>query len=121
MDTTLVQSGRMPQSSHIDVIVSSLPLVSSAENLPIRYRKVVTMVSGKGAFGPETVPLLIAAFDKAWERFLRSADRRLDGRSKVRSDLAACLIDRFKAGETDPSQLAREALAELRRRELGHN
>ena len=76
------------------------------------------MLQLKEAFGPEAISVLTAAFDKAWESFLHSYDRHFEERNKMRDELAACIIESFKRGEMDSSQLARDALAELRRREL---
>lgn len=73
------------------------------------------------AFGPEAVPVLTAAFEKAWENFLHSSDRRLQGLDKARNELAACVTETFIPGELDSSRLAREGLAELRRQELSRH
>jgi hypothetical protein len=76
------------------------------------------MMMQSKAYGPKAISVLTAAFDKAWKSFLHSDDRRSEERNKTRDDLAAGVIESFKRGEMDSSRLARDALAELRRREL---
>jgi hypothetical protein len=79
------------------------------------------MSQWKGAFGPEAVPVLTAALEEAWRIFLRSDGRRLENWDKTRNELAARVVELSKRGEMESSRLAREALAELRRRELSRH
>jgi hypothetical protein len=80
------------------------------------------MSQWKGAFSPRAVPALTAAFEEAWQIFLHSDDRRLENWDKTRNELAARVVELSKRGEImEGSRLAREALAELRRRELSHH
>ena len=65
--------------------------------------------------------MLTAAFEKAWQSFLHSSDRRLENWDKTRNELAARVVELSKRGEMESSRLAREALAELRRRELSRH
>ena len=74
----------------------------------------------KDAFGPEAVPVLTAACEEAWQIFLHSDDRPLENWDKTRNELTARVVEISKRGEMESSRLAREALAELRRRELSH-
>jgi hypothetical protein len=75
----------------------------------------------KDAFGREAVPVLTAACEEAWQIFLHSDDRHLENWDKTRNELTARVVELSKRGETESSRLAREALAELRRRELSHH
>ena len=79
------------------------------------------MFQRRDALGPEAVAVLTDAFEKAWENFLHSYDRCPENWDRTRKELAAGVTASFKCGEMDSSRLAREALAELRRRELSHN
>jgi hypothetical protein len=76
------------------------------------------MCQWKDAFGPEAVPVLTAAFEEAWQIFLHSDDRRFENWDKTRYDLAICVTVTFRECKLDSSRMAREAVAELRRREL---
>ena len=74
----------------------------------------------KDAFGPEAVPLLTAACEEAWQIFLHSDDRPLEKWNETRNELTARVVELSRCGEMESSRLAREAFAELRRRELSH-
>jgi hypothetical protein len=73
-----------------------------------------------GVFDPETVKLLTAAFDSAWEK-LRSSNAPFaadDYAEAARTILARHIISAAKAGERDVDRLSDGALLHLARQKL---
>ena len=67
------------------------------------------------SFDPEATPLLIAAFERAWETILRSGSplAGADHAASTRESLAKFIIERVQAGERDLKNLISDALAHL--------
>jgi hypothetical protein len=64
-----------------------------------------------GAFGPEAIPILVAAFDAAWARLEKSGAKLGEHRTQIaRETLAKSIIKLAETGERDPRRLCDQAL-----------
>jgi len=78
-------------------------------------RHIDEMYAGDGAFHPEEVGLLVAVFDAAWQRLLKSgakfdSDREVQA---ARDRLGRSLIEVARCGERDPRRLCDDALLHM--------
>jgi hypothetical protein len=75
---------------------------------------------GRGAYGPEEVCILVAAFDDARQRLEKSGVKLDEGRQTemARERLAKSIIELAEFGERDPRQLADQALLGFARSNL---
>jgi hypothetical protein len=70
-------------------------------------------------FERETVNVVVAAFDDAWQRLLAGGiSVRADDEASVRERLAKYIIEAAKAGERDPRRLREDALLHFSRASL---
>jgi hypothetical protein len=72
--------------------------------------------SDASAFGPESLSVLIAAFEDAWRASQTTGSTlHVDGHAAehTRGILARCIIEMAKLGERDPNKLRDAALAHL--------
>lgn len=67
------------------------------------------------AFEPDTVALLVSAFETAWDTVRRSSSPLAQGdrAASTREALAKRIIEMGKKGERDPQRLVDDALAHL--------
>jgi hypothetical protein len=68
--------------------------------------------NAEGAFGPEDLRALAAAFDEAWNRLEKSGVRFETDyqRHQVRNTLGKCIVEEAKTGERDKGRLRDSAL-----------
>jgi hypothetical protein len=71
--------------------------------------------SGASAFGPESLRILTAAFEDAWQALQNAGTSiHVDGHAEhTREILARCIIEMAKLGERDRNKLRDAALAHL--------
>jgi hypothetical protein len=71
-----------------------------------------------GAFGPDEIRILVAAFDKAWESVQASGAIFDTGVESARAILAKHIIEAAKHGERDQGRLRDGAIVALTRSNL---
>jgi len=81
----------------------------------IRAFEIEANADGRAAFDPETVGILIAAFDDAWQSVKAneidlSSENRIE---LVRTVLARRILELALTGERDPDRLRKEAMLDL--------
>jgi hypothetical protein len=77
-----------------------------------RMASVVDLVRPKADFDPETIAVLCAALDEAWDRLLQSGSEctRPAYARAMREVVARCIIDMAQRGIRDQKELANGAL-----------
>ena len=81
----------------------------------IRAFEIEANADGRAAFDPETVGILIAAFDDAW-RSVKANEINLSSENRielVRTVLARRILELALTGERDPDRLRKEAVLDL--------
>ena len=82
-------------------------------------RKFIKAFEAGAAFDPDTVHILIGAFDDAWASLLNSAPFAAENHSETARDiLAKHIIEAAKKGERDQHKLSEDALLQLARPNL---
>ena len=73
---------------------------------------ILEFVEGGTAFDPETVQLLVSAFEDAWDRFQKSGSQLArPGYSRaMREVVAKHIIEMVQQGVKDPHKLAEETI-----------
>ena len=76
--------------------------------------------SAAGAFDPETVAILVGAFDDTWESLVSSGAPFVEDRfqGRAREIIAKHIIQLGRLGERDRRRLTESALLELSRADL---
>lgn len=80
----------------------------------------IAKLGEEGAFGPEEVRILIAAFDAAWASVVASGAPFAEPayHDAARTILAKCIIQSAKSGERDQRRLSDAALLQLSKTNL---
>jgi hypothetical protein len=82
--------------------------------------KLVSELAADRVFDPETIQILVAAFDEAWQAVQTSgayfaSERQVE---KTRLSLAKSIIDDATHGGRDPHELSQAALLKLAQSDL---
>jgi hypothetical protein len=80
-------------------------------------RKLIKKLGAEGVFDPETVQILVDAFEECWKSVQAEGAAFAKGKdpAAARELLAKHLIETAKSGERDPRKLCEEALLQLAR------
>ena len=83
--------------------------------LGLTMRAIVARYAGEGAFQPEELAILVAAFDDCWERLQKSGARYESARATeaARERLARGIIEAAKHGERDTHRLCENAMLQM--------
>jgi hypothetical protein len=76
---------------------------------------IVAKHAGEGAFQPEEIAILVAAFDSCWQRLQKSGARYGSDRSMqaARERLGKGIIEAARRGERDPHRLCEDAILQM--------
>jgi len=81
----------------------------------IRAFETETNADGRAVFDPETISILVAAFDDAWQS-VKTSGINLSSENQIelmRTVLARRILELAVTGERDPNRLREEALLDL--------